>query len=275
MMASRDERLPPTLTRPFASGGQDYARYRPGYPRVLAERLAGLSPGRRHALDVGCGTGQLAVVLAERFERVTGIEPSADQRNHAVAHSRVEYHSGFAEDLTPIFGKPPADLVVAAQAAHWFDRPRFYERARAVAQPNALIALICYGVLAIAGPAGARLHQFYADELAPYWSPARRLVETGYAGIDFPFAEVTFEPLAIETRWTLPQLLGYLETWSAVREARTAGAADMVERSRTELAALWGDPRHACKVRWPIYGRVGRIRPTQGGSSRPRPPVSR
>ena len=63
----------------WQENGSDYARYRPTYPAGLAAALADISPNSGLALDVGCGTGQLSVLLAEHFETVIGCDVSADQ----------------------------------------------------------------------------------------------------------------------------------------------------------------------------------------------------
>jgi len=48
----------------------------------LIEELLGLSPGQR-VLDVGCGHGRIALELAQRGYRVTGIDRSVEFLNHA------------------------------------------------------------------------------------------------------------------------------------------------------------------------------------------------
>jgi 2-polyprenyl-3-methyl-5-hydroxy-6-metoxy-1,4-benzoquinol methylase len=70
----------------FASGGADYARYRPEYPTVLLDYLLSITPVHHHALDVGCGTGQLTTLLACAFDKVTGIDPSQTQIDNAEPH---------------------------------------------------------------------------------------------------------------------------------------------------------------------------------------------
>ena len=64
----------------FFSSADAYERHVGRYGRHLATalvELAGVRPGMR-ALDVGCGTGALAAVLADRLglDRVRGADPS-------------------------------------------------------------------------------------------------------------------------------------------------------------------------------------------------------
>src|ERR1700752_4454868 len=52
----------------FSHIATDYATHRPTYPTALVALLARLAPARRLAWDAGCGSGQLSVLLADRFE---------------------------------------------------------------------------------------------------------------------------------------------------------------------------------------------------------------
>src|SRR5688572_18317753 len=63
----------------FSAHAAQYAAHRPTYPPALVDALADLAGGTRLALDCGCGTGQLSVPLAARFDRVIAIDGSAAQ----------------------------------------------------------------------------------------------------------------------------------------------------------------------------------------------------
>lgn len=241
----------------FDQGGAAYARFRPEYPDELARWLAAESPGTALAVDVGCGNGQLTVQLARHFDRVLGLDPSAEQIAHAAAHPNVTYASAPAEQLPATDGS--ASLITAAQAVHWFDLPRFYAEVRRIAQPGAVLALISYGVLQLESPLDERFQHFYAREIGPYWPAQRKLVDTGYASLPFPFHEEQPPALEIRKQWQLQELLGYIATWSAVRSAREAGHEELLQRFAADLAALWGNPAQRRAVRWPIRIRWGTV----------------
>ncbi|MCS0612081.1 class I SAM-dependent methyltransferase [Massilia kyonggiensis] len=245
----------------FDQGGRAYAQFRPEYPRELAAYLASTAPDNRLAVDVGCGNGQLTQLLAPHFERVIGLDPSADQIANAVPDARIHYECAPAEQL-PV-PDASASLVTAAQAAHWFDLPAFYGEVRRIAVPRAVVALVSYGVLnfetELQTELDRRFQAFYRDEIGPYWPPERKLVDTGYATIDFPFDEFAPPSLAIRLEWRLSEFLGYVSTWSATRSAREAGREALLAAFADDLAALWGDPDTARPVSWPINMRIGRV----------------
>lgn len=241
----------------FDQGGAAYARFRPEYPPELPRWLAAQAPNTTLAVDVGCGNGQLTAGLAAHFQRVLGLDPSGEQLAHASPHPRVDYACAPAERLPVAPGS--ASLVAVAQAAHWFDLPRFYAEVRRIAQPGAALALICYGVLRLDAALHARFLHFYVREIGPYWPAERKLVDNGYADLPFPFQAQAAPALEIRKEWDLPALLGYISTWSAVRRAREAGRQEVLQNFSADLAMLWGDPTRRREVAWPIRIRWARL----------------
>ncbi|HEY5705415.1 MAG TPA: class I SAM-dependent methyltransferase [Terrimicrobiaceae bacterium] len=241
----------------FSGCAEAYSAYRPSYPKTLVDFLASTASGLDLALDCGCGSGQLAVLLAERFAKVVATDASASQIENAALNAKVEYRVAPAERSG--LSDSSVDLITAAQAAHWFDLPRFYAEARRVARPHAAIALISYGVLDVEGEPNAIAQRFYREVLGPYWPPERRHVESAYRTFDFPFEEIETPPSSIETSWKLFDLIGYIDTWSAVRELEKRLGRGPVELFQAELARSWGDPEIHRRVRWPLALRVGTV----------------
>jgi SAM-dependent methyltransferase len=239
----------------FDQGSGNYARYRPDYPDALAKFLAGVAPDRSLAVDVGCGNGQFTTQLAGYFDSVIGLDPAESQIANAVAHEKVRYRCAPAEKLPLDDGS--TSLIAAAQAAHWFDRPHFYDEARRIAKPGAAIALISYGVPELEPDLNARFQSFYRDEIGPYWPAERKLVDSGYAGMDFPFPGRAYPPMAIERHWSAADFLGYVSTWSATRRVGEAGREDILTHFADDLLRLWRED--ARKVLWPINMRLGTI----------------
>jgi SAM-dependent methyltransferase len=247
-----------TGTNWFYSGGLNYARFRPDYPPELAAYLAGVGGERGMAVDVGCGSGQLAALLAPHFAATVGIDPGEDQLASAARAAKLRYLCAAAEALPLPDGC--ASLITAAQAAHWFDLPAFYAEARRIARPDAVIALISYGVPVLTEPRlQDRFDRFYHAEIGPYWPPERKLVESGYQGIPFPFVEFAGPPLSITRDWDRNAFLGYVSTWSALKRAEAAGRGQLAQDFAGDLAALWPDAASPQRISWPISMRIGRV----------------
>jgi SAM-dependent methyltransferase len=244
-----------TFADHFSQVAARYAAYRPHYPAALVDALADRADTSGVAWDVGCGSGQLSVALAERFARVIATDPAQAQLDQAVPHPRVEYRRSAAEDS----GLPAASvaLVVAAQAAHWFDWPRFVAEAERVAAPDALVALVSYGILVVDGAAGAEIDRFYHQVAGPYWPPGRQHVENGYRDLVMPWPAVPAPALDMTAAWTRDELVGYVSSWSATARLVEREGPGPFQAFAAALAAAWPDDEPRL-VRWPLTLRLAR-----------------
>lgn len=240
----------------FSGDSSRYAAFRPRYPDALFGYLASIAPARRLAWDCATGTGQAAIGLADRFERVEATDGSAAQIAAATPHPRVRYRVALASVSGLEAGS--VDLVTVAQALHWFPLPAFYAEARRVLRPGGVIAVWCYTRMRIAPAIDELVDEFHDHIVGPYWTPERRLVEEGYATIEFPFDELDTPAFTIEQPMTLDGLAGYLHTWSAVRRCRESTGRDPLGPFLPRLAERWGDPAPARPARWPLALRAGR-----------------
>lgn len=136
---ARDDQRP---TERFSDRADDYARFRPSYPDAAIDAiLGGLPPPDSLAIvDVGAGTGIMSRLLADRGAHVVAVEPNAAMRAAAQEHPRVRFVDGSAEATT--LAAATADLVVVAQAFHWFDRARTLPEFHRVLRPNGRLALV-------------------------------------------------------------------------------------------------------------------------------------
>ncbi len=239
----------------FASVSEDYADTRPTYPTELLDWLASLCARHELAWDCGAGSGQASVALAARFARVIATDASAAQIARAAPHPRVDYRVAAAERS----GLDPgsADLVTVAQALHWFDAERFWPEVRRVARPGGLFAAWTYGPVRVDDDEVDALVQRFRSEIAPWWPPERRHVDNGYRELSFPFARLDAPACAIEARWGLERLLGYLRSWSSVVRFREAQGCDPVQPLESALRAAWGAEGGGRTIRWPITVLAG------------------
>jgi SAM-dependent methyltransferase len=119
-----------------------YVRGRPPYAPGLAGGLArvlGLD-GRGRLLDVGCGPGVLALLLADRFAEVIGLDADAGmlreaaRRADAMQIGNARWVRAQAEALPLELGR--FDVVSFGQSFHWMDRPRVAAAVRGMLLPG-------------------------------------------------------------------------------------------------------------------------------------------
>ena len=183
-------------------------------------------------------------------------DPSQQQIDAAQLHPHVEYRCEPAEKSS--LGDASVDLAVAAQAAHWFDWPRYVAEVQRVTRPGALVALVSYGILHVAGDVEPIIARYYRQDVGPYWPPGREHVENGYRDLAWPWPTVEAPAIAMKAEWTRAELIGYVATWSAtVKLVDTVGPAPF-EKLRTDLAQVWPDEQERRTVTWPLALRFAR-----------------
>ena len=135
--------VPPGAPR-FGELRDEYDAFRTGYTRAIYDHLArhcGLVTGA-DVVDLGCGTGISTGPLLERGARVVGVDPDPAMLDRAAAHLGDEARLvlGRAEQLP--LPDASADLVVAAQAAHWFQEPQASAEIHRVLRPGGSVAYL-------------------------------------------------------------------------------------------------------------------------------------
>ena len=239
----------------FSKQAADYARFRPRYPREMFEYLGRIAPSRALAWDCATGNGQAAVGLAAVFERVIATDASERQIANAEPHERVEYRVASAEESGLESGT--IDLIMVAQALHWFDLPRFYKEALRVLKSNGVLAASAYKFFHITLAIDEVVnHRYYEEVVGAFWPPERMLVEK-FEELQFPFAEIETPLLEMIAQWHLEHLVGYLRSWSATQRFIVANERDPLKEIDDNLRDAWGDAEQTRKVVWPLILRVG------------------
>lgn len=137
----------------FAGAAAHYARgrlpYAPGLGPALAAALGLDGTGR--LLDVGCGPGTVALLLAGYYAEVVGLDPDEDMlaeaRGTAEARTAAEkshvdmtWVQGMAEDLPAGLGE--FTTITFGQSFHWMDRDRVAAAAVGMLAPGGAIVHI-------------------------------------------------------------------------------------------------------------------------------------
>ncbi|KAJ7091396.1 hypothetical protein B0H15DRAFT_948348 [Mycena belliarum] len=249
-----------------------YAASRPTYPRSLFETifnyhekslaLSGCRADWNHALDLGCGTGQATSELLRSagvqegdemvrgFDRVTGLDPSGKMISEAKAFaatlgagaSALKFVQSPAENLSK-FRDGSVDMVIAAQAAHWFDWARLWPELSRVLRHGGTVAFWVYSEFRLPEhPQLTPLITEYAQgsdrntSLGPHWEPGRKILanhlldipepESGWDDFTRVFFSGEYYPdlphphlapiMRKRMTWGGAGLHGYLRTFSAL-----------------------------------------------------------
>jgi len=185
---------------------------------------------------------------------VSATDASEKQIANAQPHEQVIYRVATAEHSG--IEAETIDLIMVAQALHWFDLPRFYEEARCALKSNGVLGASAYNLLHIEPAIDEVVNRYYYEVVGPFWPPERELVEN-FADLPFPFHEIDPPKFEMTAQWNLNHLIGYLRTWSSTQRFMAANGADPLEQIIDELRRAWGNPQEVRTVLWPLILRLG------------------
>lgn len=142
--------------------------YRPNHDAVMAVLR---QIGSRSVADVGCGTGELTVRIADELPcaPVFGCDPSAGLLDKGRAKSRVVAWKHAPAESLPI-PDHSVDAVVSTEAFHFFDQPRALAEFQRVLRPGGYVVIASFNlypaVARLRGPGYARASLTTAKVLA-------------------------------------------------------------------------------------------------------------
>jgi SAM-dependent methyltransferase len=235
-----------------------YARARPSYPPALFRFLAEQCRATERAWDCACGSGQSAVDLVRYFDRVDATDVSPNQIAHALRHPRIAYAVGPSENTAFQAGR--FDLVCVAQALHWMRFDAFWPEVKRVLKPDGLFAAWGYSWTRIEPEIDRRIQTHLLDVIEPYWAEQNRLLWHHYRDEAMPFEPIEAPAFAMETEWTLGELMAYLHTWSSTRRCIDAKGVGFFHTLVHEVADVWGDPAQSKPVAFDFCCIAGRSR---------------
>lgn len=138
-MTGEDSTQTNAHARSFGAVADAYDRSRPSYPEEAATWLVGTKQSR--VLELGAGTGRLTEHLLAAGHDVLATDPLPQMLTHLRrrlpdAHVAV----GTAESIPA--PSRSVDVVVCAQAFHWFDHPLALAEIARVLRPGGVLALV-------------------------------------------------------------------------------------------------------------------------------------
>lgn len=226
----------------FGRTAVDYGRHRPGFPDSFFDRLlerGWIAAGQR-VLDLGTGTGSLALGLAARGLEATGLDiaPQLLEVARRTAHDRglsVRFIEGRAEAT----GQRDSsfELVSAGQAWWWFDAGAAIRESRRVLAPGGRLLICDFSYLPLPGTVAARTEALILEH-NPGWPKA------GWHGIHpeqvqaldrGSFGQIESFSYVTDVGFTHERWRGRVRTCNGVGSALEAG---QVERFDADLSRM-------------------------------------
>lgn len=241
----------------FSKQANLYARYRPKYPEEIYNFIFEHMEQKKIAWDCATGSGQVADYLANHFDQVFANDISEKQLAHATEKANITYlntpaeHSGLPNNTF--------DLITIAQAIHWLNFNRFYDEVRRTARKNAILAAIGYGMVRIDKQSNIIIDDLYEEAFSTYFNENRKYLDEHYQNIPFPFDEIPTPDFQITYDWSLDELEGYFNSWSAIQKMKSEQSKNPADSTMERLRQKLGNPRKV-EVTFPVFMRLGKIR---------------
>ena len=233
----------------FSDNADRYQQYRPTYPNALFAYLSQLTPSHQLAWDCATGNGQAAIKMAKHFTQVIATDASQSQIDHALKRDNIVY--ALAGETHADIHEQCLDLITIAQALHWLDNTLLFNEVDRVLKPNGILAVWSYSLLQSTPKINSIIKHLY-NNLQRYWPSERRLVEQGYRSIQLPYPEIKTPTFSMSCQWDYQQLIGYLNTWSAIKRYRDKHKKNPLEPYRKSLGLAWGNEINTRTIHWPI-----------------------
>lgn len=222
----------PTL---FAGAAHYYRQYRPRYTNELYQLLIQQFQldGQGRLLDIGTGTGLIAIALADYFQSIVALDPDPEMLQQAKQEAEwlnihnIQWRQEKAENITPDFGE--FRLITIGRAYHWLDKPKVLQLASDRLISGGGIALTYtyediwhstipwkLAVLGVVkkwvGEKRRAGNQFIEDLDATYDDLPKLLKKTG-------FTTPVIHKIIIQKTWTIESWIGYLYSTAFCRPA--------------------------------------------------------
>ena len=233
-----------------------YRDSRPVYPPELIQYVASLARQHQLAWDCAAGNGQAAVGLARYFDAVMATDVSENQVAHALSHPKVAYSVGSAEN--PGFADDSLDLIVVAQALHWFDHEQFWPEVRRTLKSGGAFAAWGYDWFRICPQLDRVIETSILQPIRSFWAPQNRLLWDGYRDVKLDLQPIQVPEFTLTMDWDLDQLFGYIHSWSATRRCMEQQGDGFFKGAYGAARAAWGDAGTVRQVTMPIHLLAGR-----------------
>jgi len=228
----------------FSGHSSGYAKYRPGYPKEIYDRIlefGGVDFSQKGvAVDVGCGSGQATKELLKYFPKIFGVEPSSEQLSQAEKIDGIEYICSRAEK-TPLPDQI-ADIVTSASAVHWFQLDEFWNEVDRLLRPGGVVAVWSYkNYVFTKNEEANKFYEKFLERIVKFWAPQLNRLQEGYKDIIPPFPRTERHKILKTVEISLSQYIGLLNTSSGYQNfIQSHPEEKLLEKLEEDLKIVYG-----------------------------------
>ncbi|XP_077993170.1 uncharacterized protein LOC144447139 [Glandiceps talaboti] len=212
-----------------------YKNVRPTYPPEMTRKIISFADQKsgdlKFAVDVGCGSGQSTLILADHVDQVLGVDISADQiefANNSSTPPNVNFKVGGCGDI-PVQSET-VDLITVGTAIHWFNLDDFYNEVDRVLKPGGCLAIYTYNGTQIQHDDSEKhktinslLHEFEATVMPinrreGHWSKIFN-GENTFHELELPYKDSARDSsLSIKSQRSVASLVALIKSYSESKE---------------------------------------------------------
>ncbi|HSW78941.1 MAG TPA: class I SAM-dependent methyltransferase [Candidatus Babeliales bacterium] len=246
-----------------------YAKYRPSYPPELFSDIAahfGLG-GTGRLLDLGCGTGEMAIPLAGYFKDVLAIDPDRHMLNNGQSKakslkvSNIEWQKGSSKTLKGV--RTPFRLVTMGQSFHWMDQSSVLKELYRLLEPKSGIVIVG-GEQTPQNSRATKKDEIVKNLVSKYLGPKRRAGNNVYesSGINWekdlfqkpPFSGFKKNEYLVLERQNIDQIVGNLYSLSWAKKEHFGNQIFKFDSEiRATLKQALGDKNIVQKYKFTSY----------------------
>lgn len=225
----------------FAGTAKYYAKYRSGYPDSFTQDVVRTFQldGQGRLLDLGAGTGQLAIPFARYFEEVVAMDPEPGMVREGIHQAEkagignVRWIARGSDDLRRSIGV--FRLVTLGRAYHWMDKRDVLEKLFPIVIPNGGVVIVSDKSF-LDRPADfqqlttAVIKKWLGDRRragSGYYRRSEKKFEEYFRRSSFPRFEVRHYPYARD--WTIDDIIGFCYSSSFASKAVLGNKAEGFE----------------------------------------------
>lgn len=207
----------------FQKGGENYANFRPDYPKELYQEILKYSgrkdfttiPNGSTVVDLACGGGQATKDLIPYFDKIIGMDVSESQIKNAFQNEKIIYKVGKSEDTG--LENESVDLITVAQALHWFEFDPFFKEVDRILKKGGVLACWGYPLNYFEEEAATNALIHFFEDIDKYWHPKRKILDHKYKDVKFIYPN-TLKKMTFQNKkkMTIENYMNYIRTWSSV-----------------------------------------------------------